>query len=388
VCDDENLVDGDGCSSNCRSGEGCGNGIRDPDEECDDGNTSNEDNCLTTCVKASCGDGFTDKEAPGIEACDTGGESAACNANCTLRVCGDGIVNHSAGEQCDNRGALSTSTCDADCSLPACGDGFRNDATGEQCDDGDGDNQNDCTNLCKPNICGDGYVDREGPATEVCDDGNQFTEQECPYGIATCTVCRGDCMEVRNLTGPVCGDGMLNGAEACDDGNTEACGSCNATCTAVQLAKAVGTIKPVAGYSRMYGETFSAGDGLNIPVIFEFDRNGEIEPGRVPVSLIGGDSKEQVAIAIATSINGVGDGLRIMATVQGGDTVILTHELEGAFGNVSIIEQVSNSNFCVMGMAGGKGFDCPEGTACSQSQACKPELVCLPEKFCGERAVP
>jgi cysteine-rich repeat protein len=387
VCDDGNLIDGDGCSSNCRSGEGCGNGIRDPDEECDDGNASNEDNCLTTCVKASCRDGFTDREAPGIEECDTGGESAACNSNCTAWACGDGIVNRSAGEQCDNRGALSSSTCDSDCSLPACGDGVRNEAAGEECDDRDGDNQDNCTNLCKFNTCGDRYVDLEGPEVEVCDDGNRITEEECPYGTRNCTACRSDCMEVRNLVGPVCGDGIQNGNEACDDGNTEACGSCNATCTAVQLAKATGTIKVVAA-NQVGVETFSVGDGVNVPVIFEFDRNGEVEPGHVPVFIQNSYSRELVAGAIVNAINGEADSLQIVATIQGGDTVVLTHELIGSFGNVPISEQVAEKNFQVNGMSEGKGFDCPEGTACSESQACKLEFVCLPENVCGEPVSP
>src|SRR4051812_23488195 len=32
----------------------CGDGIQDPNEACDDGNASNTDACLVTCVAASC----------------------------------------------------------------------------------------------------------------------------------------------------------------------------------------------------------------------------------------------------------------------------------------------------------------------------------------------
>src|SRR5262249_28951322 len=38
VCDDDNLVNGDGCDATCRP-EACGNGIVNPGETCDDGNT-------------------------------------------------------------------------------------------------------------------------------------------------------------------------------------------------------------------------------------------------------------------------------------------------------------------------------------------------------------
>src|SRR3989442_14828187 len=49
VCDDGNLVDGDGCDSNCTP-TGCGNGIVTTGEECDDGNTESGDCCSATCV--------------------------------------------------------------------------------------------------------------------------------------------------------------------------------------------------------------------------------------------------------------------------------------------------------------------------------------------------
>jgi cysteine-rich repeat protein len=49
LCDDGNLVDGDGCDSNCTP-TGCGNGIVTAGEQCDDGNTVSGDCCSATCV--------------------------------------------------------------------------------------------------------------------------------------------------------------------------------------------------------------------------------------------------------------------------------------------------------------------------------------------------
>ena len=46
-CDDGNLVQGDGCESNCTLT--CGNGILDPGEECDDGNVAEGDCCTSSC---------------------------------------------------------------------------------------------------------------------------------------------------------------------------------------------------------------------------------------------------------------------------------------------------------------------------------------------------
>ncbi|MFW5746801.1 MAG: LamG-like jellyroll fold domain-containing protein, partial [Nanoarchaeota archaeon] len=56
-CDDGNLFDGDFCNSTCQLQQcagSCGDGILDPDEECDDGNTDNGDGCNATCNLESC----------------------------------------------------------------------------------------------------------------------------------------------------------------------------------------------------------------------------------------------------------------------------------------------------------------------------------------------
>jgi cysteine-rich repeat protein len=49
LCDDGNLVDGDGCDSNCTP-TGCGNGIVTAGEQCDDGNLVDGDCCSSTCT--------------------------------------------------------------------------------------------------------------------------------------------------------------------------------------------------------------------------------------------------------------------------------------------------------------------------------------------------
>ncbi len=48
ACDDGNLVDGDGCDSNCTP-TGCGNGVTTAGEQCDDGNTATGDCCAASC---------------------------------------------------------------------------------------------------------------------------------------------------------------------------------------------------------------------------------------------------------------------------------------------------------------------------------------------------
>src|SRR5438067_8703249 len=45
VCDDGNMVSGDGCRGDCRKIEVCGDGELDAGEACDDGNTNPVDGC-------------------------------------------------------------------------------------------------------------------------------------------------------------------------------------------------------------------------------------------------------------------------------------------------------------------------------------------------------
>ncbi len=64
----------------------CGDGVvNQASEECDDGNDSNNDDCLNNCQRASCGDGYLWE---GVEECDgaegtTNGENF-CTVNCNL----------------------------------------------------------------------------------------------------------------------------------------------------------------------------------------------------------------------------------------------------------------------------------------------------------------
>jgi cysteine-rich repeat protein len=60
---------------------GCGDGIVNLGEECDDGNAVNTDACLDTCKSATCGDGFVQE---GVEECDDGNvvDADGCSATC------------------------------------------------------------------------------------------------------------------------------------------------------------------------------------------------------------------------------------------------------------------------------------------------------------------
>jgi fibro-slime domain-containing protein len=132
----------------------CGDGVRTPDEVCDDGvNNGAYGTCAPGCVRApSCGDGVVQTDDG--EACDDGhnldGYGTGCAPGCKLpATCGDGEINGVFGEQCDD-GANNDGHyggCKADCHLaPRCGDGTRQES--EACDDGNLLSGDGCSNLC------------------------------------------------------------------------------------------------------------------------------------------------------------------------------------------------------------------------------------------------
>jgi cysteine-rich repeat protein len=132
----------------------CGDGIVEGAEACDDGNSRDDDACLSNCELARCGDGALQV---GVEACDDGNEVDEDDCvGCALASCGDGFV--LAGvEECDAGRANAWGVydgCTPWCTRgPRCGDGVVQ--GDESCDDGDdGDNTDGCVDGCvKPISC-------------------------------------------------------------------------------------------------------------------------------------------------------------------------------------------------------------------------------------------
>jgi cysteine-rich repeat protein len=103
----------------------CGDGIVDPGEECDDGNTTDGDGCPGDCLlpdppEPECGDGIVD---PGEE-CDDGNTVSGdgCDSGCleedpVEELCGNGTVDISEGEQCDDGNTTSGDGCDSGCQI-------------------------------------------------------------------------------------------------------------------------------------------------------------------------------------------------------------------------------------------------------------------------------
>lgn len=190
----------------CVNIAGCGDGHMDPGEVCDDGNILAGDGCSADCASLEkCGNGIVDMAVG--EACD--GE-AGCSTDCHFQRCGNKLPDE--GEGCD-AGAIDTEDCTYMCTISRCGDGYVNDQAHEECEPA---MNADCNDRCKWRVCGDGAYDER---TEQCDTGGNT--QACNGNDHAMSGGAGDCQI------PSCGDSYVNDQfkpfhadepESCDDG--------------------------------------------------------------------------------------------------------------------------------------------------------------------------
>jgi cysteine-rich repeat protein len=299
TCDDGNKDGMDGCSPICRF-EVCGSGYADYNEGCDDGGTSTGDGCSagctvepgfrctgvdpSVCAPDPCSNGVIDTG----ETCDDGNNAAGdgCSSMCTLEpgyncptpgaACTDinecltnngGCGAASAFSCTNNPGPVPTCTDIDECATNA--DNCSDDATCTNtsgsfncaCNPGYSGNGVFCTDInectvetdnCSANgtctnttgsftcACNTGYAGNGVTCSEICGDGLIVGAETCDdSNTANADGCSGTCVvEVGWLCGgqpsdcgaALCGDGLLADIEVCDDGNAQSGDGCSAVC--------------------------------------------------------------------------------------------------------------------------------------------------------------
>jgi fibro-slime domain-containing protein len=289
----------------------CGNGALDPGESCDDGNKTPGDGCSAICQVPS---GWTCTGTPSV--CNMAG------------VCGDGILG--ATEACDDGNAAGGDGCSADCKsvdtgfecrvpgrpcVPACGDGKK--IGGEACDDGNQTAGDGCSAVCQvepgatcsgpdggkstctASVCGNGKLE----GNEGCDCGTDNTMlpkgqgpggKDCkgPNGLffgdasgcsKTCTAeptCR-DSSGKTQACSTACGNGAVEGTEACDDGNLFDKDGCSHDCKVESGFMCGSEMKDDAVACTDPANGGGGGKCLELPVIYR-DFKNEHESGGHP----------------------------------------------------------------------------------------------------------
>jgi cysteine-rich repeat protein len=131
LCDDGNVVDGDGCDSNCTS-SACGNGIASGAEACDDGNTTAGDCCSATCALESAGSACAaDDILCSADVCDGAGSCTHIPGSAGTS-CRPAVGPCDVAESCDGMNFFCPADAGASPGAPCTSDG--NPCTLDQCD--------------------------------------------------------------------------------------------------------------------------------------------------------------------------------------------------------------------------------------------------------------
>lgn len=116
---------------------------------------------------------------------------------------------------------------------------------------------------------------------------------------------------------------------------------------------AAGALNVVDGAHLLDGDFFVLRDGRNPDVRFEYDSNGIVTVGSIPITFNPFDVLATVVAETETAINGVGPALEISAARAQGALISLGNDRPGEQGNTVITEGVADAGFTVVNMHGG-----------------------------------
>jgi cysteine-rich repeat protein len=264
-CDDGNIANCDGCRADCQRADNvCGDGIRECGEQCDDGNTVDDDGCSADCM------------LPGTEGVRFAGSTlatAGCLAQWELKLTNPKINLSKGVPAIDQDCVDGDSTCDVDgqnnheCTfsariclrapdprIPTCSAGPIEYVTlkspGSLTQGAQHDRDNAAAIISALEALGGkvnlgGNLLQSGPALDAIDNctaplqlviPRDTDKQEQEYF----NILAHDTNNITMSSNPmrlhclpntaVCGNGVKEPTERCDDGNTISCDGCSATC--------------------------------------------------------------------------------------------------------------------------------------------------------------
>ncbi|MBK8259223.1 MAG: DUF4215 domain-containing protein [Polyangiaceae bacterium] len=221
ICDDGNMVDGDGCDNDCTYS------CADPAVDCPPAPCN-----VVECTMQHTCNVKVDPTQDGMP-CPGG---TCFDGACDMFTCGDGVpgpgeecdfgAGNGPGTGCETNCVFSCSTMPDSCNdidlcdgIALCTEVMVNGKVGQKCvSSAPAPDCTPCdTGICKNQVC----------AASVCSDGcvDPVAGEECePPGSMTCNAM------CKKITPSGCGDGVRAGAEQCDDGNNVNLDGCDSTC--------------------------------------------------------------------------------------------------------------------------------------------------------------